>query len=150
MRMRMRLLLCGVLAAFFAAAEPGGRAEDKIAELLGTGSDPFRFGYQANASATDKTLIPMDASQLAVGSVRVKGILALAGRPPCALVQVGTGTQLQLVREQDLILMPPDPRRRPGAGKTGPESKYLLVTGILKDSILVAPKKSPETTVAIR
>lgn len=131
-----------------ACAEPGATGEDRIAELLGTGSDPFRFGYQE--SATKDHLVPMNASQVAVGQVCVKGILSFRERPSCALVEVGKSDPLQLVREQDLIRVSDGGQGRFGLKKKTGESKYLLVHKILKDSILVAPKKSPETTITIR
>ena len=125
-------------------------AEDRIAELLGSLSDPFRFTQNGTGSGVlSDNLIPIDASQLAV-SVRVKGILMLENEPPCALVQVGGDPRPQLVRENDLILLPDNPSGRFGFKKSSDGSKYLLVSRILRDSILVAPKKSPETVITIR
>lgn len=151
--MKTRILLgCILLAAVSAAQDPEtADSSDRIAELLGTGSDPFRFGYQgAGLSASDQNLIPIDASQLAIGLVKVKGILSIDGQAPCALVQVGRNEQMQLVRENDLVLISGDSRGYLGIQKKTSESKYLLVSKILKDSILVAPKKSPETLITIR
>jgi hypothetical protein len=163
--MKIQVWMMSVLLAVAAVAqelaapaveEDGSKtnaAMDRIAELLKVGSDPFRFGYQeGGAGSGSQTLIPVDVSQLAIGSVQVKGILWIEGDEPCALVQVGSSKQIQLVRENDLILMPSSSTARSGhvQSQAATETTYLLVTKILKDSLLVAPKKSPETTITIR
>jgi hypothetical protein len=125
-------------------------AEDRIAELLGTVNDPFRLGYSRESGSLADHLIPVDVNSLTV-AVRVKGILLLEHGTPAALVQVGADPRPQLVREQDLILLPDGSSGIFGSKKKPSDSsRYLLVTRILRDSILVAPKKSPETVITIR
>ena len=125
-------------------------AMERIVELLQTGTDPFSFGYNRDADAMgQQNLIPVDASQLASLSIQVKGILVIEGEPPCGLVQVGKDARMQLVRENDLILLPRSTARKDGQ-KPLDSSRYLLVTKILKDSMMVAPKRSPENIITIR
>ena len=161
--MKTRILLGGalLLAALAAAQEPETHAvvAAEVDSAAGgphcgaaeTGSDPFRFGYQGGTSTMDQSLIPVDVSQLAIGKVHVRGILILEDESPCALVQVEGNKQVQLVREKDLILMPTPSRRRAAADQVAEAGRtYLLVTKIQNDSILVAPKKSPDAAITIR
>ena len=123
-------------------------AEDQIAELLKRGNDPFRIGGAANADLAPGAA--MDATRISV-SIHIKGILCLRNKDPYALVQVGS-SKVQLVRKGDLLLMPQAAHHRGVQNQQSSTKtpKYLLVTEINKDCIMVAPRQRPQESITIR
>lgn len=136
-------------------------SEDRIAELLKRGNDPFRLSGNANTdlrsgSTSDVTggMIggSMDATRIS-HHIDVKGILCIRNKEPHALVQIEKSDP-QLVRAGDLLLLPNTSRLRnkSTANRSTLEHapKYLLVTAINKNCIMVAPRQRPQEQITIR
>ncbi len=138
--------------ASVAAAAAAKAKEDRIMDLLGTGSDPFRFeqGTSGGRGVSPHISGQMDLSKIS-SAIRVKGVLVLEGHEPSALIMVGKGA-VQLVRRDDLIMMPNSaPAERGGQGAVvAKKACYLLVKEIIKDSVIVAPEQRPQDLIKIR
>lgn len=126
--------------------------EDRIMELLNSGSDPFSFqkGSGVSGSASSVNMAQMDVTKLSA-SINVKGILILEGEEPQAMIKIGSGV-IQLVRKDDLIMMPvSNSARKHGKGVIpAGRVKYLLVKSISRECIVVAPEERPQELIKIR
>lgn len=128
------------------------RELNKIYQLLDDLADPFSFGYATGANSSggsgSDNLIPVNASQLA-GTVQIKGIMILENTKVAILQVVGTDRP-QVVHEGDSILLPNPKTVRATAGSNNSMAKYLMVTEIKPDSVLVAHHQSPENIITLR
>lgn len=132
-------------------AIPPPAAVDPIVEILSQGTDPFQFRFRgADGAAIGEGMIPVDSRSVSA-SIRVRALVRMDNQKPAALLQLRSGEPAVLVREGDLLYVPPDPATRPRPGGTGADDAlYLLVDSIQDDFVMVAPKKNPEAVMMLR
>lgn len=124
--------------------------EDRIAELLKSGNDPFAYG-NVRAGSGGNELIPVDVANVSV-NVRLKGVFKSArSKEAYALVHVGgeKDATSQLVKKNDLILMK-QPAQRGRSAQSHAGTKYFLVVEISDGNIIIAPKMRPDEHITIR
>jgi hypothetical protein len=163
--MRITKLLTGLLLFFLAMptlaetnrvagaeSAPAPAEEDRIMELLTSGSDPFRLERSGGTDTAASNLGQMDVTRI-TSVVAVKGILSLEGSDPRSMIAVGGGS-VQMVVRDDLILLPtPAQGVKPvkGVGAvSAPKTKYLIVREITRDSVIVAPEQRPQEMIKIQ
>ena len=118
--------------------------EDKIAKLLQVGNDPFRM----SGAGAAEPVSGQNAAHIS-GGIQIQGILCLEGKAPCALIKI-RDTAPQLVRKDDVLLLPADGKKQSAAQPQTANPNYLLITEITGDCIKVAPRQRPQEQITIR
>lgn len=118
---------------------------DSLAELLQSGSDPFRLSDNEASSAAAL----MDLNQLAL-DVQMKGVLKLKDREAVALISIGKGVPTQLVAKDDLIVIPQKQTSSAILKKQKTNNLYLIVKEITSDAVVVSPQQRPQEQMTIR
>ncbi|WP_309400845.1 hypothetical protein [Cerasicoccus maritimus] len=132
-----------------ASNEPTGKTSKPTSPYAQPLRDPFQASYQ-HVGDPIYPVGPKSDGETSLGELELKGIFIMEGYPASAIVQTGGKDGVRdIVSVGDLIPLPIKSASKNRNVKVS-DQRYLLVVDIQPNSIIVAPKASPEEHITIR